>query len=278
MINKIINKIIRKLNAPKIKIQHSYNKEEHYVVIDGIKLYLDKYDGLKLSKQPYEIIITEWVKNKIKNNDYVVDVGANIGYYTTLLAKSVGVNGKVYAFEPEPNNYSIVVKNVVANNFNNVHVFNNAVGKEKGILKLYKSKDDYRNQGGNGMHRVYPSIFCDEEPIKVNVVKLDDIIDHDVRFIKLDAEGSELDILKGMKKILNQEHLLMLLEYGPASIIEKGDNPYEIIQILKNAGLRFYHEKNNNITEVDNLDKYIDWLNGGNLTNDIRVANFMLEK
>jgi len=243
-------------------MQHKYHKKEHYIIIDGIKIYLDKHDGLRLSEQIYEQEIIEWMKQKVKPNDHVIDIGANIGYYTTILAKIVGDKGMVYAFEPEPYNYSMVLKNVKANGFNNVQVYNNAVGNEKRTINLYKAKNEYMDKGGNGMHRIYPSIFCDEK-IQVDMVRLDDIINHDVSLVKIDAEGSELDVLKGMTRILNQEHLSILVEYGPACIMEKGDNPYETIEILRNAGFT-----------IDN----IEWLYNGNLTDDIRVKNLVLDK
>jgi len=65
-------------------------------------MFLDSCDSLQLSiNEIYEPIETNFVKDKIKEKNIVLDIGANIGYYTLIFAKLVGNNGKVFAFEPE---------------------------------------------------------------------------------------------------------------------------------------------------------------------------------
>lgn len=275
---------------------HNYNKFEHSVEIDGIKLFLDKHDSLGLHLQPYEPVLLKWVKEHVMSGDIVVDVGANIGYYTMMLAKAVGPKGKVFAFEPEPNNFELIKKNIDANGFTNIIPINSAVGKENGMLKLYISKPEWN--GSNGMHRIYPSVFCEDSPIDISVLSLDtffnnkkiwidendtlmlsDGLVNDISFVKIDAEGAELDVLKGMTNILNNKRLSMLVEYGPACVREKGDNPYETVDILKNANFNFNYESNNKIKRIKQLDKYVTFLNVSKITDiNINVANFLLEK
>ena len=73
-----------------------------YIEIDGQKLFLDKEDSLLLStrKNNYDRFEIECLKQIIKKGDTVVDLGANIGYYTLILAQLVGKSGHVHAFEP----------------------------------------------------------------------------------------------------------------------------------------------------------------------------------
>ena len=104
-----VDKFIRDSSIPK------------FVHIDGNKIFLDSKDTLHLStKKIYEELGTEIVKKEVKEGDIVIDIGANIGYFTLLFAKLVGPAGKVYSFEPEPSNFSILKKNVKVNEYRNV--------------------------------------------------------------------------------------------------------------------------------------------------------------
>lgn len=265
--------------------KHSYDKSKHCVTIDSLRLFLDKNDALNLSQKRYEPLHVKWIKDYVEQGDVVIDVGANIGYYTTILANCVGILGKVYAFEPEPNNFKLLQKNIRANGFNNVIAINAACGRKTGKMTLYVSKPEFSDVGGNGMHRVYPSQFCVDEPIEVDIVEIDNFIVDErdkshITFVKIDAEGAELDILKGMAGILvNHKHMAMLLEYSPACIREKGDNPHETISILKTTGFHFNRDINGKIKLEKHLDSYIADLNDCQITDtNIKVANFILEK
>jgi FkbM family methyltransferase len=72
--------------------------------------------------------------------DVIIDVGAHIGSYTIRCAKAVGEKGIVIAFEPDPENFKVLLLNVKMNNLKNVIAFPYAVGKSNGIIKLHKSK------------------------------------------------------------------------------------------------------------------------------------------
>ena len=100
-------KAIMKNAEKKIKTDFAY--------VQGSKMFLDPTDSLRLSIDGvYGILDTETIKNQISKNEITIDVGANIGYYTLLFSKLVGSNGKVFAFEPEHNNYCLLKKNITA--------------------------------------------------------------------------------------------------------------------------------------------------------------------
>jgi len=96
---------------------------------------------------------TEFIKNNIKKEDIVIDIGANIGYFTLLLSKQVGDKGKVFSFEVETENFKLLEKNVKENHIRNVMLENVAVSEKEGKIKLYLSNVQ------PGMHRFYSSKF-----------------------------------------------------------------------------------------------------------------------
>ena len=100
-----LNKTIKHIESS--FIESSVKTEDHI-------MFLDKGDNLGLSiNHIYGESDTKIVKKLIKNGDVVLDIGANIGYYTLIFAKLVGNSGKVFAFEPEPENFKILQKNIL---------------------------------------------------------------------------------------------------------------------------------------------------------------------
>ncbi|MEK6829347.1 MAG: FkbM family methyltransferase, partial [Nanoarchaeota archaeon] len=169
----------------------------------------------------------------------VLDVGAHIGYYTLLMSDLVGCNGKVFAFEPEPSNFNLLQKNVEINTCKNIVIEKKAVSDYNKKSYLYLSKDN------SGMHRLNNSVYC-KQCIAVDVISLDDyfcsspLIDK-IRFVKIDVEGSELDVLSGMKLILEKNHnIAILLEFIPDNLAEHGSNPIDLLRFFKDNSFKIY--------------------------------------
>ena len=169
----------------KIKNYAYKNFKLKVIEIDGNKIFLDKDDSLRLSiNQIWEPTETELVKKEVKKGYTVIDIGANIGYYTLLFAKLVGKEGKVYAFEPEPNNLDLLKKNIEVNNYKNVIIEQKAVSDTTKSVNLFTAKQ------GIGEHRINFSWFGNNG-IEVEAIKLDDYINEKIDFIKIDIEGAE---------------------------------------------------------------------------------------
>ena len=216
------------------------NLKSNFAIIQGHKMYLGPKDSLQLSINGiYEELETKIVKKEVKNGDIVLDIGANIGYYTLIFAKLVGSNGKIFAFEPEPFNYDLLQKNIKINNYENIITEQKAVGNENGVIKLYLSKIR------TGMHRIYKSKYTNNEFVNVDIVKLDDYFKdskffNKINFIKMDVEGSEFGVLKGLTRILENNNVKILAEFIPDSIKEFGFNPQDFISFLQSFGYKIY--------------------------------------
>ena len=85
------------------------NIHSSHVNVQGHEMYLDSSDSLRLSTNGvFEPYTTEVIKQNISNGDLVMDIGANIGYFTLIMAKGIKENGKVFSFEPEPKNFELL--------------------------------------------------------------------------------------------------------------------------------------------------------------------------
>lgn len=200
-------------------------------------MYLDKTDFIvsdAIRRGSYEPFETDFISSLIKEGDVVVDAGANIGYYTLLLAKLVGNTGKVYSFEPNPSSFNILRKNIKKNGINNVQSFDVALCDNNGHGKLYIN--DY-NKGDNRIYRIDDK----QDGITIKNASLDQIIpphEH-VDFIKMDTQGAEVLILKGMKRILKNYRPMMIIEYWPIGLKRARTGAKELLEILTANGYQY---------------------------------------
>lgn len=165
------------------------------------KMFLDSKDSLDLSIFGlYEKLETQLVKKEIWMGDVVLDIGANIGYYTLIFAKLVGENGKVYAFEPDPTNFALLEKNVKTNGYENVILEQKAISNKNGKVKLYLGEDN------KASHTIFDT-HDNRQSIEIEAIRLDDYFknyDGGIDFIKMDIEGAEGYAIQGMALLLRK--------------------------------------------------------------------------
>jgi len=146
-----------------------------------------------------------FVVRTLQRGDVFVDVGAYIGLYSLLAAKVVGANGRVIAFEPYPGSRELLNKNVSLNGLADiVRVESSAIGDELGVTEL-------RAAGVCSANTLTPNTvkaFGDEQAIStvtVSVTTLDEYCERGQivpSFVKIDVEGWELHVLRGMERVL----------------------------------------------------------------------------
>ena len=215
----------------------------------GYKLFLDQYDtnGYSLMKVDKNDEL-QIIRNIIKKGDTVIDVGANIGFFTLFFRSLVGDNGKIIAFEPEKKNFEILKKNIQVNNLRNVEIHNLALGSENKNLRMILSENV-------GEHR----IFNEKDTLNLNsnekteftdvkVVKLDDFV-KTANFVKFDAEGYEVEILKGMPNLLKQNIVIFSDFY--VRLLKKHNDPKDFFNILEDNNFKFFNVRKN----LEKIDK-----------------------
>lgn len=207
---------------------------EPITLFNGDKMFIDESDSLELRKKGiYDKAETEFIHSFVKPDMICVDVGANIGYYTLMMAK---IAKHVSAFEPDKLNYDMLKKNLELNDlFDKVTLYPSAVGERMGQVTLYKCATN------NGMHRVYPSKWCGDagKEESIHMVTLDWTFGHNyaIDFIKIDIEGAEYGALLGMQGILKEQHPVLMMEFNVPSIKEYGKvEPRELFDYILHLG------------------------------------------
>lgn len=190
---------------------------------------------------------TSIIFHNLKEGDVFIDVGANIGYYTLLASKKVGITGHVYSFEPETENYELLKQNIILNNLQNVTVEKKAVANKPGRMKLYlnpTNKGDHSLRDDK-MNRDYQ---------EVDVISLDDYFkDKKINFIKIDVQGADVLVIKGAKGIMsNNPNILIVSEFSTMNFRKMNTDPKEYLDELSKMGFVFYNidDKNQSIDKL----------------------------
>jgi FkbM family methyltransferase len=220
------------------------------VTVLGHQIQLDDQDSLLLSVNGiYEALETRLFEDGLRPGDVVVDVGAHIGYYSLLAARTVGPEGHVFAFEPEPRNFELLRTNISTNGYTNVSCLNMAVSDHSGQQALFISSDN------TGDHHLYSD--CEERMSHtVDVVSLDDFFGEDLKnvaVIKADVQGMELRVLHGMRRLLDANpDLLMFTELSPDDLSSAGSSAEEFLSALEVAGFDLYEidESHGTVTPI----------------------------
>ena len=219
--NKVINLTVRGIES---------SLKTDYAEVWAGKMFLHPNDAFRLSI--YGIHGThdfKIIKNNVKDGDNVIDLGANIGYFTLILAKLVGPTGKVFAFEPDPRNLALLKKNVEYNNYKNVIIIPKAVSNVNDKCTLYTGQKTF------GQNKIYKPkktktqkfIPIDSETVRLDdFFKTNDLLDK-ISFIKMDVEGAEFLALSGMKEILKLNKNIKIFTEAEISYLEDAGSSYD---------------------------------------------------
>lgn len=174
--------------------------------------------------QAYETDHLDYLKKMTANDGVAIDIGAHFGLYSLVLAKYFKKH--VIAFEPTPYSAEIFRKNIAFNKLSNlIELREAAVGREIGTATFL-----IQQQEGAVSNSLVDYWHSDEHKnkIKVDVVSIDETVSEKINFIKIDAEGNELDVLLGAKSAIEKNRPWILLALHPSAIEQKGDKLEEI--------------------------------------------------
>lgn len=232
------------------------------VYVDDHIMYLDDADSLGLAvNEEYEIAETRIVQEQISAGQVVLDIGANIGYFTLKFARLIGDQGKVYAFEPDPDSFRILKRNILSNEYQNVILEPVAVSNVS--AQAFLERDKYNNLDHQLVYESKSS-----KVIAVQTIRLDDyfrFINEPVDFIKMDIQGAEVLAFEGMHEIvLRSKCLKLLTEFWPIGLQHFGGTNgaahylhelerfgFDIFEVDKMSGALFLR------SSIELLEKYL---------------------
>jgi FkbM family methyltransferase len=164
----------------------------------GPHLMLDGY---------WEAWNTRVMAETVKPGMVCIDAGANIGYFTVLMADLAGPTGKVVAAEPIPATRSLLQQNIDVNGFGNfTTVTGDAFGAEAGQVNLFVPPGEPKNA-----LILDVDTYSDWEKHSVPVTPIDDLGLDRVDFVKIDVEGAEMDVWRGMQKTLDRNPQITIM-------------------------------------------------------------------
>lgn len=217
------------------------------------KLYLDSKSSLArtlLIKGSYEKGTTRLFRDLIKEGMVILDIGANIGYYSLIAAKLAGDKGVVYAFEPAPDNFAFLVKNIEVNGLSNVVPVQKAVSNKAGTDRLFLSSDP----AWHGMYK-----HNQGESIEVQVTSVDEFTENiscPINLIKIDVEGLEMRVLEGMMETIKRNPALKIItEFSPDALQKSGSSPVGFLEKLADLGFTVHIiDEKAQVTKISNID------------------------
>jgi FkbM family methyltransferase len=170
-----------------------------------------------------------------RRSQVILDIGANIGYFTLLAARYVPEGGRVVAVEPDRRNADLLSESVALNGYVNVDIERIAIGDASGSATIFR---DRRNRGGT-------SLFASNiaEPLGSDVVPMttvDQLVEEKslerVDLIKIDVQGAEGLVLEGARTTLERWHPTVVFEYWPTGLSASGRSESQPLALLQGRG------------------------------------------
>ena len=240
--NKQFNKLIKAKNGYCL-----YNINDQY-----IGRSIEKYGEFSESE-------IDLFKQLCRQNDTIIEVGANIGTHTQVFSNLVGNKGKILAFEPQRIVFQTLNANIALNSMTNVFTYQKALGSKKS--ELFIPPIDYSKNGNFGGISIEKGIKGE----RVEQLPLDSFLEdiENLKLIKIDVEGMESEVLKGSKKIIKKFKPFLYIEN------DRQEKSKELIELVKSLDYKLYWH----LPRLYNEDNYLK--NKTNIFGNIVSVNML---
>lgn len=212
-------------------------------VTKGVQINLYKDSVLsELIYKGFEEDEINFFESYLKEGDILFDIGANIGLFTLLGAKTVSNTGAVYSFEPTPKVYNRLVDNIAINQFQNAFPFQLGLSNKSDTLAFNVSANGYdawNSFANKDKQKLQTSIAVAVTTIDDFIVK-EAINKSKIALVKIDVEGWEKFVLEGGRKFLQEYSPALMVEFTEVHTMAAGYGTVEIYKLLQNWGYNWY--------------------------------------
>ena len=206
-----------------------------------------------------EIRLAKFITLQLNPDDVFIDVGAHYGYYTLLASSLIG-HGRVFAIEASSTSFEFLRENT--EEVSNVQLLHAAAGDQQGEIIFYEYPGPYAeyNTTVKDAYTEQPWLKkIRQKTVSVPVIILDDLIRNEKiekAFIKIDVEGGEASVLRGLRHSLAEKELLIAMEYLAS---DKEVNPHAMAaDMMKEAGYRAHQiDPDGKLIPLDDIDHYL---------------------
>jgi FkbM family methyltransferase len=214
----------------------------------GQRIFVDSRDvaiGIHLLT---EGVWEEWIARRferlLRPGATVIEVGANVGYYTLLGASLIGPMGRYYAFEANPHVSRLLNASVSINGFlDRVTIFHKAAHRERRTIPFYVLE---RYPGSSSIHpfgrELLEQVQDEARAVEVEAVALDEVFADEsfkVDLVKIDAEGSEPHVFRGMERLLRRSGDVKIICEFDRGMLAASEDPRQFVDFVTSLGFRF---------------------------------------
>lgn len=223
----------------------------------GIKIFCDQADKRTapfeiMNFQVYERVDSEMILNLIEPGFNVLDIGANIGWYSLNIAKLYS-NTNVWSFEPIPTTFASLKRNIEINEVENIRLHDFGFSNEEKNLKFYLQPEASVSASATNITESKNII-----EVVCHVKRLDDFMretDLKIDFIKCDVEGGELFVYQGGIESLQRDKPIIFTEMLRKWSAKFNYHPNDIINLLVGIGYRCFTGNENFLKEIFSIDE-----------------------
>lgn len=193
----------------------------------------------------WEPRMTLWLQRRLRPGDTFVDVGANVGYFSVLASQLVGPQGRVVAIEASEAFTERLEQNARQNDSRNIRIVHTAVSDQQQTLTFVLASS--ANMGANS---IVPYDGPAESTFEIEAFPLPDVLEADeiatARVIKVDVEGAEGSVVRGMAPLLERlrDDAEVTVEVTPERMKQLGDDVEELLDTMRGAGFHVYRLAN----------------------------------
>jgi len=216
----------------------------------NLEFFIYDSPGFKrfLRDNPHENGEVKFLESVLEEGMNAIDIGGYIGVTTVVIAKKIGKRGKLYSFEPVPEYFNILNKNISSNGLKNVKIYQLAVSDQIGMANFYKNNASSSTVPQAGFHKSRVNATTIDAFLQdINVKRID--------LINMDCEGSELFVLKGAEKTLRRNKVKIFCEIHHPLLRNLGLSVHDLVEYLRELRLQVHSVSLDDLTRDDNFEE-----------------------